>query len=421
MENSPACDIPQLNHRIQQLLEELSTLQKRRSNLVQKASAEANDTGVIQPQLRVMSAEVVDTNPYSRLMALQRMGVVQNYERIRSKSVAVVGVGGVGSVTAEMLVRCGIGRLILFDYDHVELANMNRLFFQPHQAGLSKVEAAANTLQGINPDVYIEGHNYNITLTSNYDHFLSRLQHGGHDNSPVDLILSCVDNFEARMTINKACNEINQVWIESGVSENAVSGHIQLMKPGKTPCFECLPPLIVASGVDERTLKREGVCAASLPTTMAIVAGCLVQNALKYLLQFGTVSPYVGYGAMRDDFYKVTLRPNRECGDRFCIQRQKEYREWRIQNGLPAEEPPGGDPDPNAVESESATAVSHEDNEFGIELEDETVESQPTQLGDGIKMAYEPSQGQSVAAENEVTSAEAGLSLSELMQQMKNL
>ena len=47
----------------------------------------------------------------SRLMALQRMGVVQNYERIRQMSVAIVGVGGVGSVTAEMLTRCGIGKV----------------------------------------------------------------------------------------------------------------------------------------------------------------------------------------------------------------------------------------------------------------------------------------------------------------------
>ena len=64
-------------------------------------------------------------------------------------SVAVVGVGGVGSVTAEMLTRCGIGKLLLFDYDKVELANMNRLFFHPHQAGLSKVDAAKKTLEGI--------------------------------------------------------------------------------------------------------------------------------------------------------------------------------------------------------------------------------------------------------------------------------
>ncbi len=92
---------------------------------------------------------------------------------------------------------------------------------------------------------------------------------------------SCVDNFEARMAINRACNELGQTWLESGVSENAVSGHVQLVSPGETACFACAPPLVVASGVDERTLKRDGVCAASLPTTMAVVAGFLVQNTLK--------------------------------------------------------------------------------------------------------------------------------------------
>ena len=70
-----------------------------------------------------MSSEVVDSNPYSRLMALKRMGIVANYEKIRDCSVAVVGVGGVGSVAAEMLTRCGIGKLILFDYDKVSFSS----------------------------------------------------------------------------------------------------------------------------------------------------------------------------------------------------------------------------------------------------------------------------------------------------------
>ena len=35
----------------------------------------------------------------------------------------------------------------------------------------------------------------------------------------------------------QACNEVGQIWVESGVSENAVSGHIQLIKPGETACF----------------------------------------------------------------------------------------------------------------------------------------------------------------------------------------
>lgn len=43
---------------------------------------------------------------------------------------------------------------------------------------------------------------------------------------------------------------------------------LQVVIPGETACFACVPPLVVASGIDERTLKREGVCAASLPTTM---------------------------------------------------------------------------------------------------------------------------------------------------------
>lgn len=67
----------------------------------------------------VMSAEVNDANPYSRLMALEKMGIVKNYEDIRKKTVVIIGIGGVGSVVAEMLTRCGIGKLILFDYDKV--------------------------------------------------------------------------------------------------------------------------------------------------------------------------------------------------------------------------------------------------------------------------------------------------------------
>ena len=46
----------------------------------------------------------------------------------------------------------------------------------------------------------------------------------------MDLVLSCVDNFEARMAVNMACNELNQIWMESGVSENAVSGQQPLKK-----------------------------------------------------------------------------------------------------------------------------------------------------------------------------------------------
>lgn len=391
-------------------VEELQSRIAELENLLQQNNVQQ------RTKIDTMSSQVVDSNPYSRLMALQRMGIVENYERIRDYTVVVVGVGGVGSVTAEMLTRCGIGKLILFDYDKVEMANMNRLFFQPHQAGLSKVAAAVRTLENINPDVKFEQHNYNITTVDNFDHFMSRLTSGGLTDGPVDLVLSCVDNFEARMAINKACNELGQTWFESGVSENAVSGHIQFIKPGETACFACAPPLVVASNIDEKTLKRDGVCAASLPTTMGIVAGFLVQNTLKYLLKFGQVTRYLGYNAMVDFFPTMNMKPNESCDEYHCTTRQKEYaKELATRPKEVVEE---------VVEEE----VVHEDNDWGISLVDEdageSTSAQPAQqqLAEGITTAYElPSSSGSAAVDESPATAGEEQSLEELMKQMKSM
>ncbi|XP_022915324.2 ubiquitin-like modifier-activating enzyme 5 [Onthophagus taurus] len=351
-----------------------------------------------------MSSEVVDSNPYSRLMALKRMGIVNNYENIRLFTCAVVGVGGVGSVTAEMLTRCGIGRLILFDYDKVEMANMNRLFFQPHQSGLSKVEAAAETLRNINPDVDISTYNYNITTVDNFQNFMDTISTGSLTKGPVDLVLSCVDNFEARYAINTACNELNLNWFESGVAENAVSGHIQFIKPGETACFACAPPLIVASNIDEKTLKRDGVCAASLPTTMGIVAGFLVQNTLKYLLEFGEVSTYLGYSALNDFFPTMTLKPNPNCEDANCRLRQKEFAaKPKIEKAV------------EVIEEKPL----HEDNEWGISLVDECIPvEEKAKVGEGVSYAYEAPESGDVEAGVEPTPTDT---LEDLMAAMKAL
>lgn len=210
---------------------------------------------------------VKDDNPYSRLFALQKMGVVEDYEQFARKCVVVVGVGGVGSVLAEMLTRCGIGKLVLYDYDKVELANMNRLFFTPDQVGQSKVEAARSTLLRINPQIEIECVNINVTGNAGYEQLTGHIIKGGFKGAPADLVISCVDNYAARMSVNSICNEVSHTWIECGVSEDALSCHFQLIIPGETACFACAPPLAFVEN-SESQVKREGVCAASLPTTM---------------------------------------------------------------------------------------------------------------------------------------------------------
>nr|AFK46711.1 unknown [Lotus japonicus] len=268
-----------------------------------------------------------------------------------------------------MLTRCGIGRLLLYDYDKVELANMNRLFFRPDQVGMTKTDAAVQTLSDINPDVVPESYTLNITTVDGFETFVSSLNNKSFcpskEGTGVDLVLSCVDNYEARMAVNQACNELSQTWLESGVSEDAVSGHIQLLIPGETACFACAPPLVVASGIDERTLKREGVCAASLPTTMGVVAGLLVQNTLKFLLGFGQVSPYLGYNSLKDFFPTMQMKPNSQCSNAACLKRQEEYilaepaRDAAAKAKLEAE--------PQSVEE----GPLHEDNEWNISVVDD--------------------------------------------------
>uniref|UniRef100_A0AAZ3PN07 Ubiquitin-like modifier-activating enzyme 5 n=1 Tax=Oncorhynchus tshawytscha TaxID=74940 RepID=A0AAZ3PN07_ONCTS len=351
--------IEELKLRVRELENELIKCKQKRCTAMCAEETADNNQPHHRPRIDKMSAEVVDSNPYSRLMALKRMGIVEDYEKIRTFTVAVVGVGGVGSVTAEMLTRCGIGKVI--------------------QTSL-----------------------------------LCVLSYGAlQEGKAVDLILSCVDNFEARMAINAACNELGQIWMESGVSENAVSGHIQLIIPGETACFACAPPLVVAANIDEKTLKREGVCAASLPTTMGVVAGILVQNVLKYLLKFGTVSHYLGYNAMQDFFPTMAMKANPTCDDRYCRKQQDDYKKE-------AERPK------KVVEEVVEEEVVHEENDWGIELVSEQTEEElhaasgpVPDLPEGITVAY--TIPEKTGASGGETVEETEQSLEELMAQMRKM
>lgn len=296
---------------------------------------------------------------------------------------------------------------------------MNRLFFQPQQCGMTKTDAAAETLLNINPDVALEPYTMNITTLQGFEAFKSSLTDPTTGASRVDLVLSCVDNYEARMTINEVCLELQQTWMESGVSEDAVSGHIQVVIPGQTACFACVPPLVVASGIDERTLKREGVCAASLPTTMGIIAGLLVQNTLKFLLSFGQVTQYLGYSSLKDFFPTMEIKPNPGCTNRLCMQRQGE---WLA--GAEARAAAQAASVHTQVEEE---APLHEDNDWGIEVvadvaaaESSTID-QELVLPAGLKYEMPVADGvsQRELKEHAVQATSAGVD--DLLAQLKNL
>jgi ubiquitin-like modifier-activating enzyme 5 len=106
----------------------------------------------------------------------------------------------------------------------VELANMNRLFYRPEHVGVAKTAAAASMLASINPDTEVEPFNINITTVQGFRTFKSSLVDETTEKPRVSLVLSCVDNYEARIHINRACLVLRLPWMESGVSEDAVSG-----------------------------------------------------------------------------------------------------------------------------------------------------------------------------------------------------
>lgn len=258
---------------------------------------------------------------------------------------------------------------------------------------------AATLLLPTNDSVAIESYTSNITTVDGFKGFVSSLtgthEHtaAGFEGRRVDLVLSCVDNYEARMVVNQACLELDQVWMESGVSEDAVSGHIQLLLPGETACFECVPPLVVASGIDEKTLKREGVCAASLPTTMGMVAGMLVQNTLKYLLGFGKVSHYLGYSAMTDFFPTMEVKANPECTNAQCRERQTEYMKFVYRRRAPGLGGAAG----GGEQAQEEAPVAHEENEWGISCVSDDADA--AQQDGGGAEAQQPQEAQEAPQE----------------------
>lgn len=113
-------------------------------------------------------------------------------ERLSRASVAVFGVGGVGSYCVEALARAGIGALDLFDNDTVSVSNINRqLIALQSTVGMEKTEAAARRIADINPDCKITRHSV-FFLPENADQF---------DFSHYDYIVDAVDTISAKLAI----------------------------------------------------------------------------------------------------------------------------------------------------------------------------------------------------------------------------
>jgi ubiquitin-like modifier-activating enzyme 5 len=305
----PAADIKVTTSDLRGQVGRIQNQVKEIQEVVRMYSSTTGPRRVRRAKVDVMSQEAQDSNPYSRLMALKTMGVVKNYERVRDFSVAVVGIGGVGVGVVEMLTRCGIGKLVIYDFDTIELANMNKMFYRPEQSGWNKTMACRHYCSELNPDTSFEVHNMNVCAEENRGKFKDTLASGSIDRKEaVSMIIGCVDNLEARQLIEQVSEEMQVPYMDAVVSDDAMGGSVQLIIPGRTGGLEAAP---IKSHMD----KRPGQCPASLPTTDSIIAGITAQNVLKYLLGFGEVAFLLQYNAITNEFLsRMTYPDPRKAG-----------------------------------------------------------------------------------------------------------
>jgi adenylyltransferase/sulfurtransferase len=166
---------------------------------------------------------------YSRQILFQGIGA-SGQERIRRSSVLVVGVGALGSIAAEVLVRAGVARLRLVDRDYVDESNLQRqsLYDERDLAeGLPKAVAAQRKLLEINGEVEIEARVEDLHA-GNVLGFLEN----------IDLVLDGTDNFETRYLLNDASIRTGIPWIYAACVGSY--GMSFVVRPGVTACLRCL-------------------------------------------------------------------------------------------------------------------------------------------------------------------------------------
>ncbi|WP_166658508.1 ThiF family adenylyltransferase [Kribbella sp. VKM Ac-2571] len=151
-------------------------------------------------------------------------------------TVGVVGLGGLGSFAAWELAYLGIGRLVLIDADEVAETNLNRLLGAgPQDIGRPKVEVLAEQIERVAPDVDVVAIAEDILSPAALDRAKS-----------ADVLLGCVDNHGARLTLNHLAIRYLVPLLDAGTGARMgadgrpaqVGGQVQLVVPGRG-CLEC--------------------------------------------------------------------------------------------------------------------------------------------------------------------------------------
>jgi DNA-binding transcriptional regulator YhcF (GntR family) len=130
-------------------------------------------------------------------------------ERVRSAKVLVVGAGALGNEVIKNLTLMGVGHIFLVDFDEVEAANLSRsVFFRESDTGRPKAEVVAARAKTLNPDVHLQYLQGDVTA-----------QLGLGVVRRMDVVISCLDNREARLAVNRFCYWMGKPMVDGAIQE----------------------------------------------------------------------------------------------------------------------------------------------------------------------------------------------------------
>jgi len=199
---------------------------------------------------------------YRRQTLVEELGT-RGQAQLATKHVTVVGGGGLGSHSANILVRMGIGSIDIVDRDVVELSNLHRTaVFAERDIGKAKALILQERLRAVNTGASVKGFVQDVTAEN-----LTCLAEN------ADLILDGTDDIELRLVINRVSLQRRIPWVYAGVSGTV--GIVMGIIPAETPCFQCILQSV------ERTKKAETPVLGSLP---AAIAAIQCNEALKLVL-----------------------------------------------------------------------------------------------------------------------------------------
>lgn len=195
---------------------------------------------------------------YSRQTVLPELGP-KGQQKLRRSKVVIVGLGGLGSISALYLALAGVGHLRLVDQDTVELNNLHRqVLYTMDDLRYPKVEAAARTLRRMNPEVEVDPVPQNVRR-SNVDEFLQ----------DMDCVVDGLDNVETRYLLNRSSVKNEIPYVFGGAI--GLEGNLSVFAPPETPCLECVLPNLEDEGLP--TCETRGVLGATagiIGTTQAM-------------------------------------------------------------------------------------------------------------------------------------------------------